>query len=68
MEEDSVINTLIIYATVISSWILRLKNKFLLGMKQETEVFVKHSCGMSADFLQLKGISRGDFRGQEGMD
>lgn len=43
MEEDSVINILIIYATIISSWILRMKNKFLLRLKQETEVFVKHS-------------------------
>lgn len=42
MEEDSVINILIIYATIISSWILRMNNKFLLGMKQETEAFVKH--------------------------
>lgn len=42
VEEDLVINILLIYTTIISSWILRMKNGFLLGTKQNREIFARH--------------------------
>lgn len=42
VEEDSVINILLIYTTIISSWILRMKNGFLLGTKQKREISARH--------------------------